>query len=626
MEAKTWKAALEAAPEPLNDLPEITYLYLTFESELPKVNTTKNVAKAPLEQPPSAPDLSPYVDPMQWPRSRKNVMLLLSCIATFMSGYSAGAYSPPAPLMTADLDAPSNTAVLAGITTFCIGFALAPMVLAPFSEINGRYPVFVVSGFIFVIFQAICGLVNNLAGLLVARFLVGVGGSVFSTMVGGVISDLWEKQDRNTPMALFSGAVLAGTGAGPLIGGLMAERFAGLGHGISAPWRWVFWHQVIMNGVLMVTLLFLFKESRGSVLLSRKARALNNWYDEMEKAGCCGVWVDGRVDTTGCPREPSNFKSHGATISDEEKCLSTAAESTSASHGSYKRLLRVRWLVKADEERSSIGKMISISVSRPFFLLVTEPVVFFFSLWVSFAWAVLYLTFACIPLVFQRQHGWDIETSCRIFVAMIVGAIIATGIGLWQEHILHHPQWTTTSQTISEAEGDISDRASKSESCHPSSHFWAFLRRRFPPEVPESRLYFTCVTATLLPISLFIFGLASRPDVHWIVPALAVGLGTIGIYSVYLAVFNYFADTYHRYASSALAAQSCCRNILGGIFPLVSTALFTNLGEARAGVLLGGIATLLTLVPWILVFYGEKIRARSRFASVSLIPSKLSWP
>ena len=33
----------------------------------------------------------------------------------------------------------------------------------------------------------------------------------------------------------------------------------------------------------------------------------------------------------------------------------------------------------------------------------------------------------------------------------------------------------------------------------------------------------------------------------------------MGIFSIYLAVFNYLADTYHRYASSALAAQSFCK-------------------------------------------------------------------
>lgn len=40
---------------------------------------------------------------------------------------------------------------------------------------------------------------------------------------------------------------------------------------------------------------------------------------------------------------------------------------------------------------------------------------------------------------------------------------------------------------------------------------------------------------------------------------MAIGVATIGIFSIYLAVFSYLADVYHRYASSALAAQSFCK-------------------------------------------------------------------
>lgn len=75
---------------------------------------------------------------------------------------------------------------------------------------------------------------------------------------------------------------------------------------------------------------------------------------------------------------------------------------------------------------------------------------------------------------------------------------------------------------------------------------------------PEGRLYFACIESALLPVGLFWFGWTSFPSVPWIVPALAVGCATVGIFSIYLAVFNYLSDTYHRYASSALAAQSCC--------------------------------------------------------------------
>ena len=58
--------------------------------------------------------------------------------------------------------------------------------------------------------------------------------------------------------------------------------------------------------------------------------------------------------------------------------------------------------------------------------------------------------------------------------------------------------------------------------------------------------------------------------------------------------------------------------MLGGIFPLVTRAMFNRMTFAGASSFLGGVGALLTVVPWVLVFYGPKIRARSKFASVSL--------
>lgn len=115
-----------------------------------------------------------------------------------------------------------------------------------------------------------------------------------------------------------------------------------------------------------------------------------------------------------------------------------------------------------------------------------------------------------------------------------------------------------------------------------------------------------------LPIGLFIFSWTPHYHVHWIVPAVGVCISTAGIFSVYLSVFNFLADTYHQYASSALAAQNFCQNMLEGVFPLVSRQLFRNLTYGPAGSLLGGIGAVLELVPWVLVFYGQTIRANSK--------------
>ena len=51
-------------------------------------------------------------------------------------------------------------------------------------------------------------------------------------------------------------------------------------------------------------------------------------------------------------------------------------------------------------------------------MLFTEPVVFFFSVWISFSWAVLYLQFGSIPLVFETSHGFNIEQVGAVFTGM----------------------------------------------------------------------------------------------------------------------------------------------------------------------------------------------------------------
>ncbi|KAK7738572.1 hypothetical protein SLS53_006092 [Cytospora paraplurivora] len=587
----------------------ITYLYLTFDTPLPSANSTLASIATPAA-PPDEPNLIRYLNPTQWPTYRKAYHMVLCCIATGLTAYCAGSFSPPISIMEAEFDA-SKTALLTGLTTFCMGFALAPMVLAPFSEINGRYPVFAVSGVIFVVFQIVCGFVPDLAGMLVARFIVGVGGSVFSTMIGGVIADLWDKEGRNTPMAIFSGSVLAGTGLGPMVTSIITYRYGDDGD----KWKWVFWHQVIMGGVLMTLIVVFFRESRGSVVLSRKAKALNKWYDAREKAGYYGLWL--QESASGVGEGTSGDDSEGVAektgSEDEDKKVMTDLARPRSGAVTTVRLVRLRWRVKSDDERASLGKMISISLYRPFFLLCTEPVVFFFSLWVSFAWAVLYLTFASIPYIFETVYGWNVEDSGYIFASMIVGAFLSTIIGVLQDELLKHPQWRAENWS---EDSSYNEHRSSQQQRGPRAKFYAILRRHFPVEAPESRLYFTCITATLLPIGLFLFGFTSHPSTPWISPAIAICLATMGIYSVYLATFNYLADVYHMYASSALAAQSCCRNVLGGIFPLVTLPLFENLGNSGAGGVLGGIALALTFVPWVLVFYGSRIRARSKFALI----------
>ncbi|KAK0915359.1 hypothetical protein LTR91_007720 [Friedmanniomyces endolithicus] len=533
-------------PDTIGADDEITFHDLTFETELPspayltRSPTTLDTTRVP---PPACPDLKIYTSPFLWSPKRKRLLTWMSVCATTITAYSAGSYTSTISQLTA-LWHISDIAALVGVTLFTVGFAVAPMFLAPFSEINGRRPMFVVTGVLLVLFQLVCAVTPTFAGMLIARFLVGCAGSTFSTMVGGVVSDIYHAEDRNTAMSLFSGAALLGTGLGPVVSGFIAQ---------NTTWRWVFYLQVITCGTVMVFIVFFFNETRGSVLLSRKAKAVNQWYEQLESQDCYGMMMPTASDAT--LRAPQ----------------------------------RIRWKVKSDEERVSIGKMIAISLYRPFHLLVTEPVVFFFSVWVSFAWGILYLLFSAIPLVFQNNHGFSLEGTDAVFAAICIGAILSTIIAIYQE---------------------------------PLARRYIGDKRRASLDTPEGRLYFACVQSSLLPIGCFWFAWTSFPSNHWIVPALAVGCATMGIFSIYLAVFNYLADTYGKYASSALAAQSFCRNMFGGAFPLFTKQMFTKMTYQGAGSFLGAFSALLTIVPWVLIFYGPRIRARSKIASEMMRESK----
>jgi MFS family permease len=207
-------------------------------------------------------------------------------------------------------------------------------------------------------------------------------------MIGGVLSDIYNKEERNTPMAVFTGAAFVGTGLGPMVSGFIAQ---------NASWRWIYYCQAMMSAVVLLLVGIFFRETRGNVLLRRKARALNQYYDAVDEAGYHIVVVLG--------------------------------------DGNWIEQERFRWKAKEDGERETLGKTILVSLRRPFRmsssltgcsailtilgLLLTEPVVFMFSLWISFSYAILYLQFDSILLVYQSQYGFSIQQSCAVFAGML---------------------------------------------------------------------------------------------------------------------------------------------------------------------------------------------------------------
>ncbi|KAL4945547.1 hypothetical protein BDV06DRAFT_219235 [Aspergillus oleicola] len=106
--------------------------------------------------------------------------------------------------------------------------------------------------------------------------------------------------------------------------------------------------EIIIAGMITLSVVLFFRETRSIVVLWQRAKVLNRWYEKLEEAGCRDLYFP----------QPK-------TSSEDEK---------------EKRALRIRWKVAAGEDSISLPALLRTSLSRPFLLLFTEPVFFFFSL------------------------------------------------------------------------------------------------------------------------------------------------------------------------------------------------------------------------------------------------------
>jgi multidrug resistance protein len=160
----------------------------------------------------------------------------------------------------------SQEIVTLGVSLFVLGFALGPLLWAPFSELYGRQIVFVGTYTAFTAFNAGAAGGPTIYGLLILRFFAAAFGSSPLTNAGGVIADLFNANERGLAMSLFSAAPFMGPVLGPIIGGFL---------GMTEGWRWVHGLMAIWAGVILVVTACLVPETYPPVLLRKRAERLS---------------------------------------------------------------------------------------------------------------------------------------------------------------------------------------------------------------------------------------------------------------------------------------------------------------------------------------------------------------
>lgn len=222
------------------------------------------------------------------------------------------------------------------------------------------------------------------------------------------------------------------------------------------------------------------------------------------------------------------------------------------------------------------------SLIRPFKLLGTQPIVQALAIYMAYLYGLMYLVLSTFPGLWENQYHESIGIGGLNYISLGVGFFLGTQIC-----------------------APVNDR----------------IYRRLKAKNdnvgrPEFRTPLMIPGSLLVPSGLFIYGWCSQYHTHWIGPNIGAALFAAGVIIGFQCIQTYLVDSYTRFAASAIAAATVLRSLAGFGFPLFAPYMYNALNYGWGNSVLGFIALGLGIpAPFLLWFFGEKLRERSPFAA-----------
>jgi len=221
-------------------------------------------------------------DPMN-PRSmsyvRKWIVVIIVSLSSLCVTCTSSMYTSTYAQITKEFHCSKIVATL-GLSFFIMGLGCGPMLLGPLSEFYGRRPIYLVSFSFFLIWLIPSAVAHNIQTMLIARFFDGLSGSAFLSVAGGTVGDMFNREQLQFPMMVYTGSPFIGPTIGPLIAGFINQYTS---------WRWTFYVLIIWSATNLGMIALLVPETYHPVLLRKKARKMRKetgeerWKAPMEK-------------------------------------------------------------------------------------------------------------------------------------------------------------------------------------------------------------------------------------------------------------------------------------------------------------------------------------------------------
>ncbi|OJJ67355.1 hypothetical protein ASPBRDRAFT_69012 [Aspergillus brasiliensis CBS 101740] len=304
-------------------------------------------------------------NPHNWPSRKKLWVAMLLFVYTFSVYIGSSLYTASEPDIMRIYGVGDEVAEL-GLTIYVLGYGLGPMLFSPLSEIPavGRTLPYTVTYFLFVILCIPMALVDNIADILIVRFLLGFFGSPCLATAGASYGDFYGANEMPYVIALWGGGATLGPdfkALGPLVAGFAVEKMG---------WRWSSWELLWLSAPTMVIMFFSMPETSSDNILLRRARRLRA--------------QTGRTDI----RSESEIR----------------------------------------QSKMSPRAITFNALIKPWEINALDPAVLFSTFYTALTYAIYYSFFESFPLVYRDMYGFTLGEQGLAFLAVLCGLCVAVGL------------------------------------------------------------------------------------------------------------------------------------------------------------------------------------------------------
>jgi EmrB/QacA subfamily drug resistance transporter len=180
--------------------------------------------------------------------------LAVLCAGTLMIVLDATIVNVALPAIQRELGFSQSTLAWV-VNAYLIAFGGVLLLAGRLGDLLGRRRMFLVGLTVFTVASLACGVSQNGATLIIARFVQGIGGAMTSAVILGMIVTMFtEPRERTRAISLYSFVAAAGASIGLLAGGVLTE---------ALNWHWIFFVNVPIGLVTAILTTRLIENDEG---------------------------------------------------------------------------------------------------------------------------------------------------------------------------------------------------------------------------------------------------------------------------------------------------------------------------------------------------------------------------